>query len=122
MNVYNVNDLCWLGSETQARGAGAVEDDELAFEEDVTIDGKTNSRIRLDAPEAGRAADRGIVNVFTRDNGVVRADTEDKVGESGWARESVAALGGVAGVNMLALLSCRKYQKVANYEAPETCL
>jgi hypothetical protein len=44
--------LRWLGGKTQTRGAGAVEDDELTFKKDVTIDGDANLSVGLDATKA----------------------------------------------------------------------
>jgi hypothetical protein len=78
----NVNRLRWLGGKTQARGAGAVENDELAFQEDVAIDGEVHPGVGLDTTEALRPAG-GIIDIFTGDNGAMGADTKGEVGESG---------------------------------------
>jgi hypothetical protein len=68
--IPNINRLRWLGSKTQARGAGAIKNNELAFEEDVAIDGEANPSVRLDAAEALGAA-WGVIDIFTGDDSAI---------------------------------------------------
>jgi hypothetical protein len=41
-----------LCHKTQARGAGAIEDDEFPFKEDITTDGGANLSVGLDVTKA----------------------------------------------------------------------
>jgi hypothetical protein len=95
----------------------------LAFEEDITVNGKANPRVGLDATKALGAAGRGVIDILARDDSVIRTDTKNEVGKSSRAGECVAALGGVASGPVLVLCSAHNEMKnVAYYEAPETCL
>jgi hypothetical protein len=95
----------------------------LAFEEDITVNGKANPRVGLDATKALGAAGRSIIDVLARNDSVIRTDTKNKVGKSSRAGECVAALGGVAsGPELVRCSAHTEIEKVAYYEAPETCL
>jgi hypothetical protein len=100
-----------LGSKTHTRGAGAVEDNKLAFEEDITKKGWANPFVGLEATKAFWAG-RRVVEVVTGDDSAVGADTKGKIGESDWAGECVPSLGGIAKVQVLALLSAEIGKKM----------
>ena len=85
-----------LGGNTESRGGRVVEDDVLALEEDVAVDGEADAGVGLDATVAGAAArgDGGVVDVGAGNDGAVAADAECQAGEGGGAGEDVAAVGG----------------------------
>ena len=74
--------LCRLGGKAHTRSIGAIKNNELAFEENVTIKIYADPRAGLDATIAIRAS-RGIVNIITGDNSEITVDTKCKVGKSG---------------------------------------
>lgn len=84
-----------LGRKAQLGAGVAVEDDELALEEDVPEDVDADAGVGLDAAEAGRAArvGGGVVDVRARDSGGIAADGEGDGREGGAAWVGVAALG-----------------------------
>lgn len=90
----NTRNLGRLGSNTETWGRGVVEDNILALDEDVTVDGEANARVGLQPTEAGRAAVRNwrVVEVAAWYNGVVAADTEGQAREGRGAREHVATV------------------------------
>jgi hypothetical protein len=55
----------------------------LAFEENITVNGKANPRVGLDSTEALGATGRGIIDILARDNSVIRTYTKGEVGKSG---------------------------------------
>ena len=71
-----------LGGKAHARSVGAIENNELAFEEDVTIEIYADPRAGLDATIAIRAG-RSIVDIITGDDSEITVDTKCKVGKSG---------------------------------------
>lgn len=83
-----------LGSKAQSRGSAILKDNELTLEEDVAEDVDADTRRRLDATEASLAAliDGSVVDVATRDDGIVAADVESYGWECGIARVGVPAL------------------------------
>lgn len=84
-----------LGRKAQLWASAAVEDNELALEEDISKDVDADAGVGLDAAEAGRAArvGGGVVDVRARDGGRVAADGEGDGWESGAAGVGVATLG-----------------------------
>jgi hypothetical protein len=71
-----------LWGDTHARSTGAIENNELAFEEDVTIKVYADRSAGLDATKAFRAG-RGVVDIFAGDDGTIIADTKGEVRKSG---------------------------------------
>ena len=74
--------LTGLWGDTHARSAGAIENNELAFEEDITIKIYADRSAGLDATKAFRAG-RGVVDIFARDDSEIIVDTKGEVGKSG---------------------------------------
>ena len=75
-------DLRRLGSKAHAWSVGAIENNELTFEEDITIKIYADRSAGLDATKAFRAG-RGIIDIFTGDDSKIIADTKSEVGKSG---------------------------------------
>ena len=86
-----------FGRESQPRACRTIEHHKLALEEDVPIDGKPNTGIRLDTTEASRSGcvNGSIVDVVARHDSLVRSDTESDAGKRGAASVGVSALGSV---------------------------
>lgn len=85
-----------LGGEAKT-GAVGVKDNVLALQENVTEDGEVQAGVALDTAEAGGAAvlERSVVDQGAGNNGVVAANGDGEVGESGGAGDGVATSGGV---------------------------
>lgn len=85
--------------ETEPGGAGTVEDNVLALQEDVAEDVEANAVARLDTTEASGATglDGRVVDVLSRDALLDAVEDEGEVGEGGRAGEDVAAVGGAVG-------------------------
>jgi hypothetical protein len=80
-----------LSGETKAR-AFCVENDILALEEDITEDGEANARVALNTTEAAGATsrDRSVLDVLSRNNGIVATNGHGEVRQIGVAREDIA--------------------------------
>ena len=61
------NFLSGLGSKAELRRAGHVEDNELRLEEDVAVDGESDSGVGLDTTEAG--CNMLLVSLLRRNSG-----------------------------------------------------
>ena len=85
----------WLRSEAKSGRGSTAEDNELRFEEDITVDGESDAGVTLDTAEAGAARHRGILDVAARHDGPVGSDPEGDAGEGCRAGEDVATLRGV---------------------------
>lgn len=83
--------------KTDTGGAGVLEDDVLALEEDIAEDGDTDVGVVLNATKAGSASGRewSVVDVLSWHNLGNATDSDREVGQGGAAWESVTALGSV---------------------------
>lgn len=72
----NGNHLGWLGGNPELRVSSVVEDDELALEEDIAIDGESDTCIALETTVAGRATvfNGSVVEVGAGNDGAIGAD------------------------------------------------
>jgi hypothetical protein len=99
--------LC-LWSETDTWAAlGLVENDVLALQEDITVDGETNTSIALDTTVAsGRTVtDWCVVDVLARHDSLVAINHEAEAWKSCAARENVTTVGrAVLGTRDLAVV------------------
>lgn len=80
-----------LSSEAQLRTL-RVEYHVLALQEHITQDGQSQTAVALDTAEAGGAAGRNgsVVDVLSRNDGLVVADDDSEVRRGGRAGENVA--------------------------------
>lgn len=79
-----------LGGEAKT-GAGRVEHNVLALQEDVTEDGETNARVGLNATQTGGAdTGRTVVDQGAGNNSSVPVDHNAEVGQRGRAGEDVS--------------------------------
>lgn len=105
------NFLSGLGSKSELRRAGAIENNELRLEEDVAINGEPDAGVGLDTTEAscrivsqlcflmqvmGReltcASGGGVVYVRAWYDGLVGSDAESDAGEGCRAGKSISTL------------------------------
>lgn len=88
-----------LGSPADARGAGAIEDNESSLESNITENVDANAGAGLQTTEASGAAisDGTVVHVGGRNSNASRANTEGEGGEGSRAGEDVATVGRAAG-------------------------
>ena len=83
-----------LGRKAKLWRRSAAEHDELALEEDVTVDREPDARITLDTTKALRArrVGRRVVDVAAGHDGAVGADAERDAGQRGAAGKDVTTV------------------------------